>query len=195
MGFFKKFENHLVAPKAELNLQLDDSYVALGESLEGTLSVLPHEDIQAEEIRCEISCIETAQVIREEYDAALKRSIPRQVTERRILYSAKPSCNPAIQLGNGAKKDFKFSLNIPAGSRQTYQSVADSVAWEIKGVVAVHGRPDVTTKEAGFQVVLQSQKPANAPPKIKLVPCQYCQAVMPEDTLACPNCGARRTAQ
>ena len=35
MGFFKKFENHLVAPKADLNLQLDDSYAALGEALEG----------------------------------------------------------------------------------------------------------------------------------------------------------------
>ena len=194
MSFFRKLENHLVAPKAELNLQLDNSYVVLGDDLEGNLTVLPHEDIQAEEIRCEINCTETAQVVRTEYDPALKRPVERQFTERRILFSAKPACSSAIQLSNGSKKDFKFKINVPAGARQTFQSLGDSVVWEIKGVIAVHGRPDVTTKETAFQVVLQSQRPANEPAKIRLVSCQYCQAEMPESILVCPNCGARRTA-
>ena len=195
MSFLKKFENHLVAPKADLNLQLDVSYVALGDNLEGMLVVSPHEDIAAEEVRCEVNCVETAQVIRNEYDAGLKRTVPRQVTETKVLFSAKPACNPAIQLISGVTKQFKFSVGIPAGARPTFQSIADMVEWKIKGVVAVHGRPDVTTKEQGFEVILPSQKPSNEPAKVRLVACEYCQAAMPETALVCPNCGARRTVQ
>ena len=161
MGFLKKFENHLVAPKADLSLQLDVSYVALGDNLEGMLVVSPHEDIAAEEVRCEVNCVETAQVLKTEYDTAVKGMVTRQVTQTKVLFSAKPACNPAIQLISGVTKQFKFSFGIPAGARPTFQSIGDMVEWKIKGVVAVHGRPDVTTKEQTFGVILPSQKPAN----------------------------------
>ena len=193
MSFLKKFENHLVAPKADLNLQLSDSYVALGENLEGSLVVSPGETIAVEEIRCEIKCVETAQVIKNEYDPTLKTVVPRQVTEARVLFFAKPPCSPATQLISGVPKEFKFSINIPPNLRQTYQSIGDVVEWKIKGVIAFHGRPDVTTKELPVQVILPSQKPANEPTKVKLVACDYCKAAMPESVLVCPNCGARST--
>jgi len=194
MGFFKKLEAHLVAPKADINLQISDEYVVLGDNLEGTITVSPHEDIQATEIRCEIKCLETIQTMRTEYNPATKSMYTHQVTENTILYQAKPACNPATELVNGVNRAFKLSINIPAGSRPTYMSTNDAVRWEIKGVIAVHGRPDVTTKELQFQVITQNQRPANEPPKLRLVACQYCQSEMPENTLACPNCGARRTA-
>lgn len=187
-------KEHLVAPKADVNLQLNDSYFVLGDNLEGTFTISPYEDIQAEEIRCEVKCTETAEVMRTEYDPAAKRMVTRQVTETRILYSAKPACNPATQLVNGIARAFKFSINIPAGLRPTFMSTGDTVVWEIKGVVGVHGRPDVTSKEIQFQVISENQRPANEPPKIRLVACEYCQSQMPESELACPNCGARRKA-
>jgi len=193
MSFLKKIEAHLIAPKADVSLQLTDQYVVLGDNLEGTFTVSPHEDIQALEIRCEIRCVETAQVTRTEYDPALRSMITRQVTENKSLYEAKPACNPATELVNGISRAFKFSINIPAGARPTYMAVNDSVQWEIKGVVVVHGRPDVTTKEMQFQVIPQSQRPVNEPPKVRLVSCQFCQTEMPENVLVCPNCGARRT--
>ena len=193
MGFFKKIEDHLVAPKAETNLQLDDPYVVLGDNLEGTFTVSPHEDIQATEIRCEIKCTETSKTMRMQYNAAMKTTVAAPVTEKKTLYEAKPPCNPATELVNGITKAFRFSINIPAGARPTFMSTDDSVVWEIKGVVAVHGRPDVTTKEQVIQVIPQSERPASEPPKMRLVQCQYCQAEMPEGALACPNCGAKRT--
>ena len=195
MGFLKKLEGHLVAPKADVNLQLADPYAVLGDNLEGTFTVTPHEDIDADEIRCEIKCTETAQVMRNEYDSALKMTVTRQVTENQVLYQAKPPCNPAIELTNGVTRSFQFSIPIPAGARPTFMSAVDNVQWEIKGVVAVHGRPDVTTKEAVLQVIAPSERPANEQPKIRLVACEYCKTEMPETTLTCPNCGARRTAQ
>jgi hypothetical protein len=194
MGFLKKLGGHLVAPKADVSLQLFDSYVVLGDNLEGSITILPHETIDADEIRCEITCTETAQVMRTEYNPAIKSMVTRQVTETNILFQAKPACNAATQLVNGVSRSFKFSVNIPAGARPTFLSTGNSVVWEIKGVVAVQGRPDVTTKEIPLQVITQSQRPTNVAPKIRLVNCEYCQTAMPETTLACPNCGARRKA-
>ena len=195
MGFLKKFEGHLIAPKADLNLQLANQYAVLGETLEGTIAVTPHEEIQADEIRCEIKCTETAQIMKNEFDPALKMVVNRQVTENRILYQAKPPCNQATNLANGVTRSFQFTVPIPAGARPTFMSAADNVQWEIKGVIAVHGRPDVTTKEIILQVIPPNEKPQKEPPKVRLVACQYCQTEMPETTLTCPNCGARRTAQ
>ena len=194
MGFLKKLEEHLVAPKADVKLQLSDAYAVLGDNLEGIFTVTPHEDIRAEEIRCEVRCQETVQVNRNEYDPAIKMMVNRQVTENRLLYQAKPPCNPAVNLANGLTQTFKFSVPLPAAGRPSFMSAMDSVQWEIKGVVAVHGRPDVTTKEIFLQVIPQTERPANEPPKVRLVNCQYCQAAMPEEVLVCPNCGARRTA-
>ncbi|MGZ6298822.1 MAG: hypothetical protein ACXWM2_05500 [Parachlamydiaceae bacterium] len=195
VGFFKKIEAHMVAPNAEINLQLDSQYAVLGDNLEGTLTISPREDIQAMEIRCEIECAETARVTRPVYDAAFKRTVMQQVTENRCLYSAKPTCSPATELINGLTRAFRFSINIPAGGRATFMSADDTVVWKIKGIVAVHGRPDVTTKPLEVQVIPQSERPTSESPKIRFIPCDYCQTQMPEDTLVCPNCGARRKAQ
>ncbi len=194
MDFFKKIGNHLTAPKADVNLQLLDQYVVLGDCLEGTLTVMPHEVIDAEEIRCELNCTETAEVIRPVYDPVIKRTVPRQMTENRVLYQTNAVCNPPTQLINGVSRDFRVSVNIPVGARPTFTSINDNVQWQIKGVVAVHGRPDVTTETLQFQVIPESQRPANQAPRVRLVPCEYCQAAMPETALACPNCGAKRKA-
>ena len=192
MSFFKKLGNHLVAPKADAALQLLSDYVVLGDDLEGTITVTSHETIDAEEVRCQLNCTETAQVIRTEYDPVEKRMVTRQVTENKILYQTNAVCNPATQLVEGVSRSFKVSVNIPAGARPTYMSSNDNVQWQIKGVIAVHGRPDVTTKTIQFQVIPESQRPTNQTPKIRLVNCEYCQTAMPETTLICPNCGARR---
>jgi hypothetical protein len=194
MSFLKKFSNHLVAPKATVNLQLNDQYAVLGDNLEGTLTVIAHETIDAEEIRCELGCTETVQVTRTEYDPALKRPVTRQFTENRVLYQTNAVCSPATQLVPEVSRSFKLYVTIPASARPTFMSAIDNIEWKIKGVIAVHGRPDVTTDTLQFQVIPESQRPVNQAPKIRLMPCEYCQTLMPETMLACPNCGARRKA-
>jgi hypothetical protein len=194
LNFLKKLESHLTAPKADANLQLLEQYAVLGDNLEGTFTVTSHETIDANEVRCELCCVETAQVIRNEYDPIAKRMVARQVTETKTIYQTNALCSPATQLVSGVSRAFKLSTNIPAGSRPTFTSINDNVEWQIKGVIAVHGRPDLTTKTIQFQVIPENQRPQNQAPKIRLVNCEYCQAAMPETILACPNCGARRKA-
>lgn len=194
LGFLKNFSKRLTQPDADANLQLSEQYVVLGDYLEGTLTINPRETIDADEIRCEIKCTETARVLRSYYDAAAKRMVTRMVTETSTLYQANALCSPATQIVNGVGRTFKLSASIPIGSRSSFTSINDNIEWEIKGVVAVHGRPDLTTRTVQFQVVPESQRPQNQAPKIRLINCEYCQAAMPDTTLACPNCGAKRKA-
>ena len=65
------------------------------------------------------------------------------------------------------------------------------------GVVAIDGRPDVTSGTAELQVI----RPAAAPTVVKeivkevvMIPCEYCGTLTPQTATSCPNCGATRKA-
>jgi hypothetical protein len=198
MLFFKKFTNKFTAPEANVQLKLGKYSVALGENLDGTLTVFSKEDFEATEVRCEISCVEEAKVIREEYDPQLRRSLPREVQDSAVLFAAKPVLSGPTHIGGGETRDFPLSVTVPAGGRPTYQALDRRVTWTIKGVVAVDGRPDATSKVAEIQVV-----PAAAQPMIRekeiirevvMIPCKYCGSLMDQTATVCPNCGAKRTA-
>lgn len=62
--FFKKFTNKFSAPEANVQLKLGAYSVALGENLTGTVTLSSREDFDATEVRCEMSCVEQARVIR-----------------------------------------------------------------------------------------------------------------------------------
>ena len=198
MGFLKKFTNKLTPPDASIHLQLDNYSVNLGENLQGTLNVASKEDFETTEARCEIICIEQAKVIREVYDAGLKRSIPQVVDESAVIYSAKPVLSGPSHFTNGENRGIPININIPAGARATYTGVDRRVTWTIKGVLAVDGRPDRTTETSEIQVTaptIQSQAAVQREVirTIVMIPCKYCQGLMDQTLTVCPNCGAKRT--
>ena len=197
MLFFKKFTNKFSAPKASVQLKLGQYSIALGENLEGSLTVSSMEDFDVTEVRCEISCVEQARVIRQVYDAELRRSLPREVQESSVLFAAKPVLSGPTHLANGETRDFPLSVNVPAGGRATTQGMDRSVTWSIKGVVAVDGRPDVTSKVADLQVVQPAAQAVIREKEIVhqvvMIPCKYCGALMDQLVTVCPNCGAKRT--
>jgi hypothetical protein len=136
-------------------------------------------------------------VIRQQYDPQLKRTLPREVQESSVLFTAKPVLSGPTHLANGETRDFSLSVNIPAGGRATVQGMDRSVTWSIKGVVAVDGRPDVVSKVANLQVVQPAAQPVIKEKEIVhqvvMIPCKYCGALMDQLVTVCPNCGAKRT--
>lgn len=58
MLFFKKLKDRFTAPEANVLLKLSQYSVALGDNLNGTLTVSSMEDFEVTEVRCEISCVE-----------------------------------------------------------------------------------------------------------------------------------------
>jgi hypothetical protein len=197
MPFFKKFTNKFTAPEAIVQLKLGAYSVALGENLEGTLTVSSREDFDATEVRCEMSCVEQARVIKQVYDAQLRRTLPQEAQESSVLFSARPVLSGPTHLANGETRDFPLGVNIPAGGRATVQGIDRSVTWTMKGVVAVDGRPDVVSKVEALQVVQPAAqamvKEKEVVRQVVMIPCKYCGALMDQLVTVCPNCGAKRT--
>ena len=199
MGFLKKFTKKLTAPEASVQLRLSNYSVSIGENLQGTLNVTSKEDFEATEVRCEITCVEQAKVIREVYDSALKRSIPQVVDESAVIYCAKPGLCGPTNFANGENRSIPTNINIPAGARSTYAGVDRRVTWTIKGILAVDGRPDRTTETCEIQVIaptVQAQTVTAQREVIRtvvMIPCKYCQGLMDQTLTVCPNCGAKRT--
>jgi hypothetical protein len=201
MDFLKKFTNKLTAPDATVQLRFSSYSVALGDNLQGTLNVNSKEDFETTEVRCEIACVEQAKVIKEIYDANLKRSIPQVVEESVVVFSAKPTLSGPSQFANGETRVIPVNINIPAGGRASYVGVDRRVTWTVKGVLAVDGRPDKTTATSEIQVLTPTVQavPAQAVVQkevirtVVMIPCKYCQGLMDQTLTVCPNCGAKRT--
>ena len=201
MDFLKKLHNKVTVPDSNINLELNSWNVSLGDKLTGSLELVVKEDFEATEVRCEIECVETANVIRNEYDQTLRRSIPREVTESKIIFASKPTLNGATHFINGETRRFPISIPLSAAARLSYQGLDRRVVWTIKGVVAVDGRPDITTNSSEFQVVQAPQLATGQQVVVKEVvheivkiPCRYCQTLFDQLETTCPNCGAKRTA-
>jgi hypothetical protein len=199
MGFLKKFTNKLTAPDASVQLRLSNYSVSLGENMQGTLNLTSKEDFETTEVRCEIACIEQAKVIREVYDATLKRSIPRVVDESTVIYCSKPALCGPTHFANGENRSFPINFNIPVGAKPTYAGADRRVTWTVKGVLAVDGRPDRTTETCEIQVIapiVQAQAVTVQREVVRtvvMIPCKYCQGLMDQTLTVCPNCGAKRT--
>jgi hypothetical protein len=159
MSFFKKFKDRMTSPKARVSQQLKKSSYGLGEDAEGTLVVTSDEDFDAKEIRCEVQCVEDAKRMKYAFDSSVNREILKEARESSTLYSGKLVASGPVHLTPGYSQIFPIKINIPAGGRPTFKSIDSSVTWTIKGVIAVDGRPDVTSSIAEIQVTQPSAAP------------------------------------
>lgn len=199
MSFLKKISEKVTPPKVNLTLNLSKGVYFLGENLDGELTVSSNDDFNADEIRCELQCVESARVQKRFYDSSLKREITREVWETATLYSTRPCLSGPIHISRGFVGRFPFSINIPITMKPTYKGVDRRVVWTIKGVIAVKGRPDAVSNVVEVQVA----QPAAAPVikerevvvrEVVMIPCKYCGTLMPQTETVCPHCGAKRTA-
>ncbi|MCW4000269.1 MAG: hypothetical protein NWE93_08510 [Candidatus Bathyarchaeota archaeon] len=197
MGFLKKLTDKVTVPDGNLQLRLDSWAVPVGQSLTGSLAFSAEEDFACTEVRLEVECVETAQVIRSVYDANLRRSIPHQTTESAVLLSLRPTLHGPAHFARGENRSFPVNLLIPPASRLTFSGIGQSLVWKIKAVVAVDGRPDLATDTFEFQVVAPppvASQPQIIKEVIVKIPCRYCQTLFNQLDTFCPNCGAKRTA-
>jgi hypothetical protein len=208
MSFFKGLKNRVTPPKATLTLRLNKTNYVLGENIGGSANISSQEDFDATELRCEIQCVEEVRRLKRVYDERLRVYVERPVQESAILYEAKPNVAGRLKITQGYNATFPVSASIPAGGRTTYKSVDNKVAWFIKGVVAIDGRPDITTGIIELQVIQPTMTVAGTAPgvsvqatpvvkevvrEIVMIPCKYCGGLMPQTQTVCPNCGAKRT--
>ncbi|MCW4033734.1 MAG: hypothetical protein CW691_05845 [Candidatus Bathyarchaeum sp.] len=186
MGFFKMFKK----PKTSVTLKLPKDTFSLGSNIDTTIIVSAKEEFDATEVRAELRCIEKVRRERWVYNERLRRNVRHVYWDTETLLSEDLKASNLIHIVPGFKKTFPLTVHIPASGRETLDGVDQNVTWFLKGVVAVDGRPDATSDTIELQIIRATA--AAAKPEVRMVPCEYCKALMPETSSACPICGAPR---
>ncbi len=198
MGFFKKLKDKVTPPQTSITLKLNKTSYAAGENVEGTFTLNSSEDFQATEVRCEIQCVERARKTRHVYDQSLHRDVDQEYWDSATLFSARPTLNGPMHVNNGLVQDFPFTVNLPVSGPATCNGLDRKVTWTIKGVVAVDGRPDATSRITELQIAPPTASPVirerEIVREVVMIPCKYCGGLMQQTETSCPRCGAKRTA-
>ena len=177
-------------PKTKIKFKIPKRTIALGANIDGTITVSSKEEFDATEVRAELRCIEKRRRERWVYNKRLRRNIRHEYWDSATLHTEDLKASGPIHIVPGFKKTFSIKINIPAGGRETLDGMDANVTWFIKGVVGVESRPDPTSETIELQVVRSAALPAKE--EVEMVPCEYCKALMPSNSSACPICGAPR---
>ncbi|NHV99117.1 MAG: hypothetical protein HA496_05630 [Thaumarchaeota archaeon] len=191
MSLFKKLRDKVTPPRVNISLFLSKQVFYLGDTVEGAVQVESQEEFDCTEIRCELECIERVRRTRRVYNASLKREVEQQVWDSAVIFSARPQLAGPLHVPEGFVQSYQFKILIPPGAQPSFKSLDRVVAWSLKGVAAVEGRPDATSKTIEIHV----SPPLQIQHVLSTVSCKYCGTVFPQSETRCPNCGAPRTAQ
>ncbi len=146
MGIFSR----LKAPKGTISVTLDKGEYSLKEPLTGKINVSAAEDFEIDEVRLEIWVSEFTRASQSQNIEGTTRTVTAQ--QDNTIHSGKTTVSGRMHASNGFSQDFPFSINLPLGIPPTYRGRNASNSWKIKGVLAVKGRPDVTSHEIEIQV-------------------------------------------
>lgn len=186
ISFLKKMAEKVTPPKMKIELTLSKYLCALGEGVEGTMNVTSDESVDCDEVRLEFTCVESNRVRKRVYNPSLKREVETDVWESTTLLNQKIPLSGPLRFETGSAAMFRFNFTIPPTLPPTIKSAMRRVEYRVKGVVAVKGRPDATSRTIEISVA----EPGTVKRSVK---CPYCGTNYPEDLFSCPHCGAPRT--
>jgi ribosomal protein S27AE len=176
--------------------------LVLGEEVKGKLEITSEEELDIESFGVTLYCEETVKKTRwvsEVDDEGRERRYERAYEDRRKLHSCPLRLCGEAHIPQGFSYAYPFSLKLPSYGRETYHSVDNNLVWGLSAMMDVRGRPPITS--AGECEIIVAKPPE--PPKevmqkevireVVLIPCKYCGGLMPQTSVFCPNCSARRS--
>jgi hypothetical protein len=144
MSFLKKM---ISAPHGVLEIKLEKNELTRGGTLKGVLLFSSMENFVSNMVRCEIEHTELFQ-----HPQLAENMQQQMVTDARVLYSATQQLLGKTRYRKGQNISLPFAILIPKDSSPSFRSDFVNDIWTVKGVVAVDGRPDITT-QIHFQVL------------------------------------------
>ena len=205
MSFFKRFTR----PKAELSLGVDKNQLFFGDEIKGVANLKSQEDFEVEQITVWLRCVESVKKVRRYQETVeTKRFVgdmnPKQEVvwkeeeyfDNAILYSDNVQLCDSMPVITGLNKDFPFMFKMPLTGRETYHSVDTNVRWSVTALMKIRKRKSIHA-HGGGEILVAKPTVSATPTKevvreVVLIPCAYCGGLMPQTSVFCPNCGARR---
>jgi hypothetical protein len=167
LGFFKKFS----APKAKIELKLDEVAYNYTDKLSGRIVLDAQEEISVNEFRLEFSGSKKVK---------WKKGFSSLSTSSSLETRKIPVGSP-VKLQNGQHYEQPFQIDIPLYSKPDPFTENEV---KVKGVAAIQGRPDLTheVKPAiNFPFVIECLRQYGG--------CGFITQPSSEPIKACPNCG------
>ena len=167
MGFFKKFS----APKAKIELKLDEVSYEYTDKLTGRITVDPQEDISVDEFRLEFGGNQKIK---------WKKGFS-SFSSSSSLETRKVTLAGSTQLQKGQHYEQPFQIDIPLYSKP---DPFTEIEIKVKGVVAAKGRPDLANEVKpviNFPFVIECISEYGG--------CGFTTQPMAEPVKACPKCG------
>lgn len=187
-------------PNATLNLTVEKAgQYNLGEKLKGTIKLISDEEFDVKQLIVQLACWETVKQTGIGFQISLApiqsfSSYNNVETYRdcRVLFAA-------ARIPKGFIATYSYTLNISTGAKETLYSSDLLVRWYLSSVLEAVNRPNVQSTNYEIQVARPqiSQSPIimkEVTREVVLIPCAYCGGLMPQASIFCPNCGARRKA-
>jgi hypothetical protein len=190
---------------------VDKNQLFSGDELKGAVILRCEEPLEIEQITASLKCIESIKKTRH-YQKVVQvgtnqrtlEPINRTVWEEEDYWDSATIYTDHAKLCGflptmiGVSTDFRFSFKIPITGRESYHSVQSRLLWSLSVVAKVKGRMSFSSQDLELLV----SKPLLSSPvtvkevvkEVVLIPCLYCSGLMPQTSIFCPNCGARRKA-
>lgn len=196
MSLFKWLSDKTSAPRVTVSLTIDKQQCSLGDQVKGEIKILSQEEFEATQLIVWLTCNESIKKT---------RTYSSQYGTRQSEYWDNADIFRTYVVLLGASRIpynyagiHKFAFNIPAVGRETFYSVDHYVKWFLHPILEVRGRPQIQSKIYEIMVTKQQINPPSPTVtkevvrEVVLIPCSYCNSLMPQASIFCPHCGARR---
>lgn len=193
MGFWGR----LTKPRAKLELAVEKTEYSLGEELKVTVSIVSEDEFDIEGIAAGLRCWESVKKARTYHESdgyGKNQEYEEEYWDRALLFSKFLTICDKMHITAGFSSSFPFSIQIPSSGRATYRSVDQNLLWFLAAEMHVIGRKHIKTGNRELSVAKPSTTVKEIIREVVLVPCAYCGGLMPQTSVFCPNCGARRKA-
>ncbi len=183
-------------PKARVELYADKHQCLLGEQVKGKIKISSDEEFVVNQATVRLSCNESIKKTRtwsSQYGTQQS-----EYWDKAQVYSASCKIFGASTIPQGFSGSYNYAIDVSFAARETLYSIDHNVKWILLAIIESNGRPNIQTQEYEVQVA-RPQINLNSPAIMKevtrevvLIPCSYCGGLMPQTSMFCPNCGARR---
>ncbi len=183
-------------PKARVELYADKPQCLLGEQVKGKIKVTSDEEFVVNQVTVRLSCNESIKKTRTwSSQYGMQQG---EYWDKAQVYCASCKIFGASTIPQGFSGSYNYAIDVSPAAQETLYSLDHNVKWMLLAVIESSGRPNIQTPEYEVQVA-RPQAILNSPAIMKevtrevvLLPCSYCGGLMPQTSVFCPNCGARR---
>jgi hypothetical protein len=182
--------------KARMELSVQKIQYSLGEQVKGFIKITSAEEFIVNQAFVCLNCsekIKKSRIWANQYGTQ-----QAEYWDTAVTYGTSCKLFGAVRIPQGFSGSYGYALNISTAAKETLYSIDHYVSWLLYAVLEAKDRPKIQTATYEIQVA-RPQITQSSPTIMKevqrevvLIPCTYCSGLMPQTSIFCPNCGARR---